>query len=126
MNFMQQFLLFLVGCIGLRSLFVYLAYLANTTYLRYMGYVAIFPAIGHLYLFFNDTRKTGAFGSKLWWNHLRPIHGLLYFLFAYTAIQGNHRAWVYLLLDVILGLIVYLHFHSKHIKHLLDRTRFIE
>ena len=115
MNFTQQFLLFFVGCIGLRSLFVYLAYLANTTYLRYMGYVAILPAIGHFYLFFNDTRKNGFFGGKLWWNDLRPIHGLLYFLFAYNAIQGNRHAWIYLLFDVLVGSVAFLVFHSKHL-----------
>ncbi len=36
MNTIQKrFLLFLIGCIGTRSLFVYLAKNANTTYLPY-------------------------------------------------------------------------------------------
>ena len=104
MNTIQKrFLLFLFGCIGIRTLFVVLAKIANKTYLRYMGYLAILPAIGFFYLFLSGLRKTGAevFGDKIWWNNLRPIHGLIYSLFAYNAIKGNNFAWIYLLVDVI-------------------------
>jgi len=114
MNAMQKrFLLFLVGCIGTRSLLVYLAKNANSAYLMYMGYLALLPAISFFYIFLTDSRKTGAevFGDKIWWNNLRPIHGLLYFLFAYNAIVGNQFAWIYLLIDVIVGLVSFLGFH---------------
>lgn len=114
MNAMQKrFLLFLVGCIGTRSLLVYLAKNANSTYLMYMGYLALLPAISFFYIFLTDSRKTGAevFGDKIWWNNLRPIHGLLYFLFAYNAIIGNTFAWIYLLIDVVIGLVSFLGFH---------------
>jgi len=114
MNTIQKrFLLFLIGCIGLRSLFVYLAKNANKTYLRYMGYLSLLPAIGFIYLFLSGTRQTGkeVFGDKIWWNNLRPIHGIIYLLFAYNAITGNLFAWIYLLIDVIIGLISFLSFH---------------
>jgi hypothetical protein len=114
MNTIQKrFLLFLIGCIGTRSLFVYVAKSVDTTYLRYMGYLALLPAIGFFYIFFTGSRQTGAevFGSKIWWNDLRPIHGLLYLLFAFNAIMGNKYAWIYLLVDVIFGLLSFLTFH---------------
>ena len=114
MNTVQQrFLLFLVGCIGTRSLFVVLAKIANTTYLQYLGYLALLPAIGFFYIFLTGSRKTGAevFGGKIWWNNLRPVHGLLYLLFAYNAITGNSFAWIYLLIDVLLGLTSFLVYH---------------
>ena len=114
MNTIQKrFLLFLFGCIGTRTLFVFLAKNANKTYLQYMGYLSILPAIGFFYLFFTGSRKTGAevFGDKIWWNNLRPIHGLMYSLFAYYAINGNPFAWIYLLIDVIIGLASFLIFH---------------
>ena len=114
MNTIQKrFLLFLIGCIGTRTLFVYLAKKANTTYLMYMGYLALLPAIGFIYLYLTGTRKTGpeVFGDKIWWNDLRPIHGLLYLLFAYNAINGNKNAWIYLLVDVIVGLTSFIWFH---------------
>ena len=114
MNTIQKrFLLFLIGCIGTRSMFVYIAKNVDTTYLRYIGYLALLPAIGFFYIFFTGSRQTGSevFGSKIWWNNLRPIHGLLYLLFAYNAIMGNKSAWIYLLVDVIFGLISFLTFH---------------
>jgi hypothetical protein len=78
-----------------------------------MGYIAILPALGFFYIFFTGSRKTGdeVFGDKIWWNNLRPVHGLLYALFAYNAIRGNPTSWVYLLVDVLIGLISFLTFH---------------
>ena len=109
----KRFLLFLIGCIGTRTLLVYLAFISNKTILRYMGFIALLPAIGFIYIYLSGSRKTGpeVFGDKIWWNQLRPIHSLLYFLFAYNAIVGNTNAWVYLLVDVIIGFGSFLLFH---------------
>lgn len=115
-NIQKRFLLFLVGCIGIRSLFVIVAKNSPVNYLKYLGFIALLPAIGFVYIFFTGARQTGAevFGEKIWWNNLRPIHALLYFLFAYNAIMGNTGAWVYLLIDVILGLLGFTIFHYKN------------
>ena len=125
MNTIQKrFLMFLIGCIGTRSLFVYLAKNASEKYLMYMGYLALLPAIGFLYIYFSGARKTGAevFGEKIWWNNLRPIHSALYFTFAYNAINGNPNAWIYLLIDVVIGLISFLtfHFYNGDFKKLIE------
>jgi hypothetical protein len=114
MNDLQKrFLMFLIGCIGTRSLFVIIAKYVNTQYLKYMGYLALLPAIGFIYIYLTGSRKTGpeTFGEKIWWNNLRPIHSILYFLFAYNAINGNKQAWIYLLVDVLFGLISFLVHH---------------
>ena len=120
----KRFLLFIIGCIGTRSLFVYLAKNASEKYLMYMGYLALLPAIGFLYIYFSGARKTGAevFGEKIWWNNLRPIHSALYFTFAYNAINGNPNAWIYLLIDVVIGLISFLtfHFYNGDFKKLVE------
>ena len=112
----KRFLLFLIGCIGTRTLFVLIAKNAGEKYLPLLGYLALLPAIGFIYIYLTGSRKTGAevFGEKIWWNDLRPIHSLLYFLFAYNAIIGNTKAWIYLLIDVIFGLISFLFFHFKN------------
>jgi hypothetical protein len=109
----KRFLLFLIGCIGSRSLLVYIAKNASPKYLAWLGYLALLPAIGFMYIYLTGSRKTGpeVFGDKIWWNNLRPIHSLLYFLFAYNAIRGNKKAWIYLLLDVVIGAISFLLFH---------------
>jgi len=117
MNHLQQrFLLFLIGCIGSRSLFVILAKYIHTNYLKYLGYLAVLPAIGFIFIYLTGTRTTGAevFGEKIWWNNLRPIHSIVYFLFAYNAILGNKQSWIYLLVDVFIGFISFLIHHSAN------------
>lgn len=114
MNLIQKrFALFLFGCMGIRSLFVYLAKTAPLNILKYMGYLAIIPAIGFMYIFITDSRKNGpeVFGDKIWWNSLRPVHSILYALFAFSAIRGNKKSWIYLLIDVIIGFIGFLWYH---------------
>jgi len=109
----KRFLLFLVGCIGMRTLFVFIAKNTSVTYLPYLGYLALLPALGFAYIYLTGSRKTGqeVFGEKIWWNDLRPLHSLLYFLFAYNAIQRNKNSWIYLLIDVVIGLFSFLIFH---------------
>lgn len=109
----KRFLLFLIGCIGTRSLFVYIAKNISTNYLPYLGYLALLPAIGFTYIFLTGSRKTGVevMGDKIWWNNLRPFHALMYFIFAYYAIQKIKMAWVFLFIDVLVGLISFLLFH---------------
>lgn len=112
-NIQKRFILFLVGCIGTRSLLVYFAKTTNKQLLSYLGYLTLLPAIGFFYFYFTGTRQTGAetFGDVIWWNNLRPIHGILYFLFAVNAIYSNSYAWVYLFIDTFLGLVSFLLFH---------------
>jgi len=117
MNTMQKrFLLFLIGCIGVRTLFVLIAKNASAHYLSMLGYLAILPTIGFIYIYLTGSRQIGAevFGEKIWWNNLRPIHATLYFLFAYNAINGNRMAYQYLLIDVVFGLVAFLVFHYKN------------
>jgi hypothetical protein len=117
MNDMQKrFLLFLIGCIGVRTLFVLIAKNASAYYLPILGYLALLPAIGFVYIYLTGSRQVGAevFGEKIWWNNLRPLHALLYFLFAYNAINGNKMAYQYLLIDVVIGLTAFVAFHYKN------------
>ena len=114
MNSIQtRFLLFLFGCIGMRSLFVIIAKNVSIQYLQYLGYLALLPVIGFIYIFITGSRNTGpeVLGDKIWWNNLRPLHALLYALFAYNAIKENPNSWLFLLLDVTIGLISFLIYH---------------
>tara|TARA_Y100001970_G_scaffold285211_1_gene404310 strand:+ start:1464 stop:1724 length:261 start_codon:yes stop_codon:yes gene_type:complete len=83
-----------------------------------MGLAAIVPGLGFLYFYFSGTRKTGpeTFGKPIWWNTLRPIHGILYLIFAYMAINKNHDAWIVLLIDAIIGVIASLIFYGSFAK----------
>ena len=113
-NIQKRFLLFLLGCIPVRAGFMLVAK-KYTNYLRLMSYFAIIISIGFFYLFATGSRTTGTetFGDKIWWNDLRPVHGLLYLLFAVFAYNKSEYAWVFLLIDVILGFVSFLSFHKK-------------
>lgn len=110
----KRFLMFLLGCIPVRIGFMLIAK-NYTNYLRVMSYFALIISIGFFYIFFTASRKTGreTLGDKIWWDKLRPVHGLLYLLFAIYAFQGKTEAWIFLLIDVILGLSSFLVFHYK-------------
>jgi hypothetical protein len=105
---------FLIGCIGTRSLFAYIAKQANAQYLKWLGYLALLPAIGFMYIFLTGSRPTGleVGGGAIWWNNLRPLHAAIYILFAYLAITGNTQmAWRVLAADVVIGVVAFLIHH---------------
>ena len=81
-----------------------------------MGIVAFMIASGFLVIYFGKLRETGleTGGEKIWWNHLRPIHALLYYFFSYNIFFGDSlNAWKILLIDVFVGLLSFLQFHFK-------------
>jgi hypothetical protein len=121
MNSIQKrFALFLGLCIPVRLFLVYLAEsLKNdSNYLKLMGLILLGPALGFLYIYFTNSRKTGVevFGGKIWWNDLRPVHGINYLMFSIFALSNNkymnNNAWKLLLIDVFIGLTSFLIYHS--------------
>lgn len=112
-NIQKRFLLFLFGCIPARLFLVYLSRTIPLNYLPILGYITLIIALGFTYIFVTGSRQTGqeTFGDKIWWNYLRPVHALLYFMFSYNAINKIRSGWVYLLYDVLLGLFSFLAFH---------------
>ena len=112
-NIQKRFLLFLFGCIPSRLLLVYIAKIIPLDYLPILGYITLIIAVGFTYLFLSGTRSSGpeTFGDKIWWNNLRPIHALFYFIFSYYAINKIRSGWIYLLYDVIFGLTSFIIFH---------------
>jgi hypothetical protein len=78
-----------------------------------MGFLALVPALGFLYIYLSDSRKTGSevFGEKIYWDNFRPAHGLLYLTFAFYAIKKASFSYIFLLIDIVLGLGLFLHHH---------------
>ena len=78
-----------------------------------MGQIALLPAIGFMYIYLTKSRDTGAetFGSKIWWNDLRPFHSLMHFMFAYYAINKDKNAYKFLVADIAVGFIAFLNNH---------------
>ena len=110
----KRYILFLVVCIGLRSLAVYLAKVFDKKKLQILGFLYLAFAIGILSIYFLKLRNYGveAVGQKIWWNNYRPLFGLIWLSFAILAIIGKKDiAWRVLLLDVILGLGLFINKH---------------
>jgi len=114
----KRFVAFLFGCIGTRLLLVFIAKNINNSLLPYLGYLSILPATGFLFIYLTGSRKTGpeVSGEKIWWNNIRPIHSLLYFMFAYSAIMKKNYSWIFLLIDVLFGLLMFSLNHYQFIK----------
>ena len=113
----KRFVLFLVGCMGARFSFVFVAKVVDLKYLPYLGIIALSIAIGFTYIYLTKSRETGleVFGEKIWWNDLRPVHAGFYGLFAYNAIQKNPMSWMILLVDTLFGLVSFLGHHYLNI-----------
>jgi len=109
----KRFVLFLIGCIGTRVLLAYVAKVIDLEYLPLMGIGALVIGIGFIYIYITGSRKTGVEvgGGRIWWNSLRPIHGALYLIVAYYAINKQRVAWKFLAIDVVIGLIAFLTYH---------------
>jgi hypothetical protein len=116
-NIQKRFLLFLGGCIPTRLVFILLAKYGNSLIKKFTGLIAFIIACGFLVIYFGHLRQTGleTGGEKIWWNHLRPIHALLYYFFSYNIFFGDSvNAWKILLVDVIIGLASFLQFHYNN------------
>jgi len=109
--------MFIFGCIGTRSLFIIITKTINIKYLPFIGYIALLPAIGFIYIYLTGARKTGieVGGDRIWWNNIRPLHSLLYFIFAYNAIHKNKQSWIYLLIDLIIGVVSFTIHHITNL-----------
>jgi hypothetical protein len=109
----KRFLLFLIGCIGTRLAIALYAKYASGAMLSALGYLVLLPAIGFMAIYLTGVRRTGAevFGERIWWNNLRPLHSLLYFVFSYMAINKNRDAWLVLMADVSIGFVSFIGHH---------------
>lgn len=113
-NLRKRFILFLFGCIALRTYLVYFAKTTTLNNLIILAYISLIISFGFIYIYITKSRETGfeVFGDKIWWNNLRPLHALLYFLFVYNVIVlKNKDAWKFLAIDVIIGLLAFLNHH---------------
>ena len=109
----KRIFIFVFICVPIRILLIYISKNINIMYLPYIGLLALLPAFGFIYTYIFSKRTKSSLGCKIWWNMLRPIHGMLYILFAYYAINKDINAWIFLLLDVVIGIISFVLYNNN-------------
>jgi len=104
----RRIIYFIALCIPLRLAMVAAAKKAKPDTLKMMGYITMIQGLVMTYLWLTNGRMTGVeAGGKIWWAKHRIIHGLLYLMFSVQAISGTPKAWTWLALDVLVGIIVW-------------------
>lgn len=123
---LSRALTFLFGCILTRIILAYLAYLAgknnNKIYLKLIAIVCFLIGLGFLIIYFNGNETADKQlevwddDKKVWWHQLRLLHGILYLLFfVYAFIFESPQSYLFLIVDVSLGLLVWILHHSLQI-----------
>jgi len=111
----KRFAMFLFLCVPTRLYLSYFAKGATANQLKAIGYIAAIVGVGFMTIYATGSRKTGleTQGAKIWWDSLRPVHGILYLLFAYLAMKGDRSAYKLLVADVIIGLLSFISYHYR-------------
>lgn len=52
-------------------------------------------------------------GGVAWWGKFRILHGLTYLVAAVLAFNKNRSAWIPLIIDVLMGLVLFLNHRFK-------------
>ena len=109
----KRFLLFLGICIPVRLIAMFIALYIPNKYLPIIGFPYLLAGIGIIYIYITGSRQNGAetMGQPIWWNGLRPAHGLIYLVFAISAFARYKDSWMILLIDVLLGLTAFWTYH---------------
>jgi hypothetical protein len=111
----------LFGCIPVRLLLVYLAYSLSKENLKLLSVILFTIGISFIYLFITNIctiknpiipwiQRKNAFeaGGETWWIQYRIIHGLLYLISAVNAYNGENIAGLFLLIDTLFGLYLFI------------------
>ena len=102
-------LTFLGLCIPSRLLLGYLSKVSIETERNWLKYLLIVLflsfSIGFLTIYMNDWRKTGleTNGEPIWWNFMRPLHGIMYGIAGLMLILNKNPEMV-VYADTLLGL----------------------
>tara|TARA_Y100000780_G_scaffold232505_1_gene264919 strand:+ start:2687 stop:3046 length:360 start_codon:yes stop_codon:yes gene_type:complete len=105
-NDITRGIIFLVGCIGTRlSLSIFILY---NPYYRLLSLLLFSIGLGFITIYLFGLREKGreVGGGTIWWNTLRPIHGILYIIGSYYLYNNNKKnSSIAIFIDTVIGLI---------------------
>jgi hypothetical protein len=95
-------------CMSLRFMLAYYA-MTNPKNLALLGTAFGMASVGIMNIYLFNLRPIGieTGGKAIWWNSSRPVHAVLWALFAAMAISGSPKAWKVLFADGMYGLANY-------------------
>ena len=110
-NLLKRSFVFLIFCIGSRNLLVYIAY--KKQYVEILSLITLLIGISFIKLAIGpktvaDKQLEWLGDEDIWWHGMRLFHGIMYISFAMTYVYGYKYAWLFLLIDVCVGLIVWI------------------
>jgi hypothetical protein len=110
---MNRIALFLGGCMVVRLSFVYLAYTLPPHWVQWMSIPAALFGLSFILLNLFHLRQTGREVNyeRIWWDPIRPVHGMFYLTFAYLAWTLHPQAYVPLAIDIVFGFLAFIWFH---------------
>ena len=101
--------LFLFVCFPVRVLLAYFAKYLRGYYLLVFSLLTFVIGIQFIRHYINNSPKVGFFGSNVWWENYRLVHGLNYLMFSVAALYKNKNAWLFLLFDAFLALLFFIY-----------------
>jgi len=97
--------LYYVICIALRLFIAILVYfLYKTNYRLIFVIFYLLASFGSLYLFFFKIRQNGAFNQNIWWDFLRPIHSILFFIISFLLYFKYEYTYIIIIFDTLIGI----------------------
>lgn len=105
----QRIPLFLLGCIGLRLGIAEGVRRSPLNARKVISVFYILAGLGMMYFYVTGARQVGpeTGGGPIWWDNIRPLHALLYGIFAAMAFSDNQQSWIVLYADVALGIMAW-------------------
>jgi hypothetical protein len=118
-----RFLYFTFGCIPTRLFISYLVFILSESndmiFLRnILSIILLFISVGFFTIYYFGLRKTGieTDGDIIWWDNLRPFHGIVYGIVGINLLHGikdfmnikNHNL---ILFELIVGIFSFLFYH---------------
>jgi hypothetical protein len=109
----KRLFMFLGGCIPARLFLTAVAKYSPVYYLPYMALITLGISLGFLYLYFTGKRRSGpeTQGAPIWWMKFRLFHGLMYLIFSLLAFMRVRTAYIILLVDTFVGLVLFFRHH---------------
>jgi hypothetical protein len=101
--------LFLFVCFPARVLLAYFAKYLRGYYLLVFSLITFIIGIQFIKNYITNSPNVGFFGSDVWWENYRLVHGLNYLMFSFAAVYKIKTAWFFLLLDAFLALLFFIY-----------------